>query len=645
MTAAAVAVRRIFAGVTSTNLQARYRRAVSRQYLRLPLSWHHRHPAGQLLSNANSDIEASFMVFNPLPFSLGVLVMLVIAGVAMVAADPVLAAVGLTVLPAVAAANILYQRVMSPKVVRSQQLRATVAAIAHESFDGALVVKALGREGEETARFAAATDELRAANVEVGRTRGVFDPLVELLPTMGTLVVLGLGTWRVDTGAAQAGDVVQVAYLLTLLAFPVRALGWVLGELPRAAVGWGRVESVLRATGEMRHGADALGGSRPLSLHLDDVSYAFETGADEDLSDVPVARDGATTTTAATERVEVLHDMTLTVAAGSTVAVVGPTGSGKSTLASLLVRLVDPHTGEVLLDGVDARHVAAGGIAAAAALVPQSTFVFDDTVRGNITLGATGPDGTELDDESVWSALELAQGDRFVASLPSGLDTRVGERGASLSGGQRQRVALARAVVRGPRLLVLDDATSAVDPRVEQAILTGLRERRAGLTVVVVAYRKATISLADEVVFVERGRVVDRGTHTDLLAAATEVPPPRQRLRGRGQRTMSTSRVEPVDPDRPCRVRDRGLRADHGLEDAAPRSGALPADPQGSRGHPVARHRRHAGTSRGADHGAAHHRRRHQRRRGTEPARRDAARGGGGSGGAAHGPRRRTWST
>jgi len=513
MTAVAVAVRRIFAGLTSVNLQAHYRRAVSAQYLRLPLSWHHRHPTGQLLSNASSDIEASFMVFNPLPFSIGVIFMLVVAGVAMVLADPVLAAVGLTVLPAVAISNIVYQRVISPKVVRSQQLRAAVAAIAHESFDGALVVKALGREADETARFAEAAGTLRAANVEVGRTRGVFDPLIELLPTLGTLAVLGLGTWRVSTGAAQAGDVVQVAYLLTLLAFPVRAIGWVLGDLPRAAVGWGRVESVLTATGEMHHGDADLPARGPAGLTMRDVRYAYQGAADGDLSDNDLVREEVVED----EPVEVLHGVDLEVRAGSTVAVVGPTGSGKSTVAGLLVRLVDPASGEVVLDGVDARQVRRGGIARTAALVPQSTFVFDDTVRGNITLGATDEHGRELDDDAVWEALRLAQGDRFVAALPSGLDTRVGERGTSLSGGQRQRIALARAVVRSPRLLVLDDATSAVDPRVEQAILAGLRESTAGLTVVVIAYRKATIAVADEVVFVERGRVVDRGGHAELL--------------------------------------------------------------------------------------------------------------------------------
>lgn len=511
VTAIAVAARRIFAGLTSINLMAHYRRQVSSQYLRLPLAWHHRHPTGQLLSNASSDIEASFQVFNPLPFSIGVLFMLAVAGVAMVLADPVLAAVGLTVLPAVAIANVVYQRVISPKVVRSQQLRAEVAAIAHESFDGALVVKALGREADETARFAASADTLREANVAVGRLRGVFDPLVELLPTLGTLAVLGLGTWRVSTGEAAAGDVVQVAYLLTILAFPVRAIGWVLGDLPRAAVGFGRVESVLNATGEMTYGSADLGREGAASLTVADVRYAYHGAGDSDLSDDPDAP------VEADEPVEVLHGVDLDVAAGRTVAVVGPTGSGKSTLAGLLVRLVDPASGRLLLDGVDAREVRQGGVAAAAALVPQSTFVFDDTVRGNITLGATDGSGVELDDDAVWEALRLAQGDRFVAALPSGLDTRVGERGASLSGGQRQRIALARAVVRSPRLVVLDDATSAVDPRVEQAILAGLRESTSGLTVVVVAYRKATISVADEVVFVERGRVVDRGAHADLL--------------------------------------------------------------------------------------------------------------------------------
>ncbi|HZI96700.1 MAG TPA: ABC transporter ATP-binding protein [Actinomycetales bacterium] len=511
LTAIGVAARRIFAGVTTANLMARYRRAVTRQYLRLPLAWHHRHPAGQLLSNANADVEATFMVFQPLPFAIGVVVMLAVASVAMLAADPVLAAVGLTVLPAVAAANVVYQRAMAPLVVRAQQLRGEVSAVAHESFDGALVVKALGREADETERFATSAHRLREANVAVGRIRGIFDPLIESLPTLGTLAVLGVGTWRVGSGAAQAGDVVQVAYLLTLLAFPVRAIGWVLGELPRSAVGWRRVASVLDATGEMTYGTTPVPSGGPVTLGLRAVTYAFAGTAG-------APQDGATDAfrrvdrdEVETEAVTVLHDVDLQVRAGTTVAVVGPTGSGKSTLATLVVRLVDPAAGQVSVDGVDARQVPAGGVAEVAALVPQSTFVFDDTVRGNITLGA------QVADDDVWRALRTAQADGFVGGLPDGLDTRVGERGASLSGGQRQRLAIARAVVRRPRLLVMDDATSAIDPTVEAAILAGLRSAGEGTTVVLVAYRKATIALADEVVFVERGRVVDRGPHLDLV--------------------------------------------------------------------------------------------------------------------------------
>ena len=495
LTAIGVVTRRAAAGITQFRLQARYRRAVTRQYLRLPLAWHHRHPAGQLLSNANADVEATWQVFAPLPMSLGVAVMLVVAAVAMVAADPVLAAVGLLVIPALMAANVFYQRRMSPLVMQAQSLRADVSAVAHESFEGALVVKTLGREDAETERFAATATALRDANVAVGRTRGTFDPIIEGLPTLGTLAVLAVGAWRVRSGAIATGDVVQVAYLLTLVSFPVRSLGWVLGELPRCVVGWERVNAVLSAGDGMAFGdADPRpGDAGPAALAVEGVGYAH------------VDPDG--------EPVPVLFDVTLDVAAGRTVAVVGPTGSGKSTLAGLLVRLVDPSDGRVLLDGVDVRTLRRGGVAQAAALVPQGTFVFDDTVRGNVDL--TG----ELGDDEVWAALRLARADGFVAALPHGLDTRVGERGTTLSGGQRQRLALARALVRRPRLLLLDDATSAVDPRVEAQILEGLRGAGESATVVVVAYRMATIALADEVVFLEHGRLVARGSHRELLAS------------------------------------------------------------------------------------------------------------------------------
>ena len=513
VTAVAVALRRMIAGRVFANLQARYRRRLAHQYLQLPIAWHHRHPSGQLLSNASSDVEASFQIFQPLPMALGVLVMALVASIAMVAADPVLAAVGLLTIPAMAAANIAYQKAMSPRVVRAQALRGEVAAMAHESFDGAVVVKTLGREGLETERFGGAAQRLRGANVDVGRTRGAFDPVVEALPSLASLAVLAVGTARAATGEVQVGDIVQVVYLLTILAAPVRAFGWVLAELPRSAVGFGRVRSVLEASGRTRWGQRQLpdGG---LSLSMRGVALAHVRSVDEDL-DAGTGSEDAGTEPVAEVGVPALAGVDLDVPAGSTTALVGPTGSGKSTLASLAVRLVDPDAGVVRLGGVDVRDLAEGTLPAEVALVPQGTFIFDDTVRGNITLGA------DVDEERLRAALETSQAAEFVDALPDGLATRVGERGTTLSGGQRQRLALARALVRTPRLLVLDDATSAVDPAVEAQILSALRRPPAPgapqPTVLLVAYRRATIALADRVAWMDDGRVVDEGTHAELL--------------------------------------------------------------------------------------------------------------------------------
>jgi ATP-binding cassette subfamily B protein len=482
--------RRLFAGIMSYRLMADYRRRVTGQYLRLPLSWHQRHPTGQLLSNANSDVESSWFFVSPLPFACGALVMVAVTVVALVLTDPLLAVVGLVVFPMVFVLNAVYSQVMSPRMAHAQQLRAEVSEIAHESFDAALVVKTLGREAEETRRFAIKADELRDGLVAVGRVRGLFDPMMEALPNLGTLAVLLVGAERVASGATNAGDLVSIAYLFTLLALPIRAIGWVLADLPRALAGFDRVTPVLAATGETPHGPDtAPAGTAGADLEVRAVDFRYDAGTRPTLSGV-----------------------TFEVTAGRTIAVVGPTGSGKSTLAGLLVRLVDPHSGEVLLDGIDLRRLREGEVSSQVAFVPQSTFLFDDTVRDNVTLGA------DVDDDAVWEALRVAAADEFVARLPAGLDTRVGERGASLSGGQRQRLALARAVVRHPRLLVLDDATSAVDPSVEARILDALRAGDRPATVVVVAYRQATIALADEVIWLERGRLVARGSHTKLLA-------------------------------------------------------------------------------------------------------------------------------
>ena len=487
--AVGIVARRLGAGVMQYRMQAHTRRAVTRKYLELPMEWHQRHPTGQLLSNASSDVEAAWGPIAPFPMALGTVVMMVIAVIQMFAADVVLAIVGLLVFPAVVAANLTYQRIASPLMTQAQRLRGEVAEVAHESFDGAMVVKTLGREREETQRFTAKVHQLRDVNVRAGRIRAVFDPVLAVLPSIGVLVVLAVGVARVTSGQTGPADVVTIAYLLTIVSFPIRAIGWLLGEFPRSVVGFRRTSAVLEATGSMEYGT----GGAPLGdegarLEVDHLEYSYDHST------------------------PLLRDVNFTVEPGQTLAIVGATASGKSTLTHLLTRLLDPVSGAIRIDGVDLRELRLGALAQVAAVVPQTAFLFDDTVRGNVALGA------DISDADVWAALRTAQADGFVAALPNGLDSELGERGTSLSGGQRQRLSLARALVRHPRLLVLDDATSAVDPEVEARILASLREGAADTTLVVVAYRKATIALADEVVHLEDGRIVDRGTHAELLA-------------------------------------------------------------------------------------------------------------------------------
>lgn len=485
--AVGIVARRLGAGVMQYRMQAHSRRAVTRQYLRLPMEWHQRHPTGELLSNANSDVEAAWGPIAPLPMAVGTVAMMVIAVVQMLLTDLALATVGLLVFPVVIGTNVVYQRLAQGWATRAQQLRAELSEIAHESFDGALVVKTLGREPEETARFRAKAAELREANIKVGRIRAAFDPTLAALPNLAVLVVLVLGVHRVTSGATVAGDVVTVTYLLTVVAFPIRSIGWLLGDFPRSVVGYRRVASVLRATGAMEYGDRRLpaheGGAR---LEVDRAAFGY------------------------TPERPLLHELSFDVEPGRTVALVGATASGKSTLTTLLARLVDVDEGAIRVDGTDLRDLDRGALAESLAVVPQTAFLFDDTVRGNVTLGLDVPD------EAVWAALRTAQADGFVAALPQGLDSRLGERGTTLSGGQRQRLALARALVRRPRLLVLDDATSAVDPEVEARILGALGEEDT--TLVVVAYRKATIGLADEVLFLVDGAIADRGPHAELVA-------------------------------------------------------------------------------------------------------------------------------
>jgi len=500
-----ITMRRMGAYYAQHRLQYRDRIEVTDRYLDLPVEWHRRHPTGQLLANANEDVEAASFIAAPLPMAFGVILMLIGTAVILVITDPFLALIGFLVGPALFAVNVVFQRRMRAVAAQAQTLRAEVADIAHESFDAALVVKTLGRENDEVGRFGERSDELRDRMVEVGKLRAGFDPIIEALPSIGILGVLLVGAWRVDQGLLTPGDLVMFAYLFRLVALPMRVFGWLLGELPRSVVGLYRVEAVLSEDERVLYGSANPGVDGGAGATVDSIAYQYPESEYQDL--------GATTTRAIGEAGDTrgIESVTLDVSPGKTVALVGPTGSGKSTVAHLLVRLFDPDTGRISLDGHTLVDLERESLAQSVAIVFQETFLFNDTIYNNITLDET------FDDDRVVEAAKLARAHDFITKLEKGYATVVGERGAALSGGQRQRVAIARALVREPRLLVLDDATSAVDPAVESAILDGLRQ--LDTTVVIVAYRRSSIVLADEVIYVEDGRVIDRGTHQKLYVS------------------------------------------------------------------------------------------------------------------------------
>lgn len=495
VTTISIAVRRIVSGATNFHVQADHRREVTSQYTRLTLGWHRKHPTGQLLSNASSDAEAAASVFNPLPFAIGVISMLLIASGAMINADPVLGLIAAIILPLVMVANAVFRRYMSPAVTQVQIERAKVSTVAHESFHAATIVKSMGTVDRETTRFAKATEVMKDANIRAGRIRAIFDPVIDFLPTLTTLMVLAVGAHRVNVGLTAPGDLIQIAYLLSVMTFPIRAIGFVLGELPRSLAGHDRIGRVVDSREYLSWG----------DLDSSHLTTREQHGIEVELDDVAV------TLGEGEFKATIVQEISHRIPAGSTLAIVGATGSGKSTLTDALVRLIDTSQGVIRYSGIPVNDLSQSARSELVAYVPQQVFIFEDTVRANVALSSEGTP----DDAEIWRALKLAHAHDFVADLPDGLDTILGESGANLSGGQRQRIAIARALYQRPSLLVLDDATSAVDALIEREILLGLREQQA--TVVVVAYRPASIALADEVVHLSQGTIVSKGTHSQLL--------------------------------------------------------------------------------------------------------------------------------
>lgn len=488
--------RRFFGMLAGEQVQRTYRHRLGEKYLRLPLSWHQERPTGELLAHVDNDAEMATQVLMPLPFTIGVFFLTIFSAISLLLVDPLLAAVGFALFPVLAMLNQAYSRRIEAPAARVQADVGAVSSVAHESFDGALVVKTLGRAEAEGERFGERVEQLRKDRVDVGFLTAAFDTVIDVLPNLGIIAVILLGTYRIEAGAMTPGELVQVASLFSVLSFPMRVFGFFLTSLPPSVVAHERLADVFGS--EIPDGPTT---TRPLAsgaLGVDATGLVFSF-------------EGQPGPDGLNERTRVLSGVDIQIHPGETVAIVGSTGAGKSTLCSVLCGLLPPEEGEVVIGGVVVDELDAGERTDAVALVFQESFLFADSVRANIDLT-----GTESD-EAVLEAASIARADSFLSELPEGYETVVGERGVTLSGGQRQRVALARALIRRPRLLVLDDATSAVDAEVEQQILANLRAS-VDATVVVVAQRVSTIELADRVLYFQGGRIAAAGTHTELLA-------------------------------------------------------------------------------------------------------------------------------
>jgi ATP-binding cassette subfamily B protein len=462
---------------------------------RLHFAYHDGQQTGQLMSRANNDLQQIQNAVVLVPLTIANLTTVAAVLVILVLKDPMLTLLALGSLPAV---NVLAKRFstrLHPTMVGVQQESAELSAVVEETVAGIRVVKGFAAEDTQRRRLRAEADDLYDVSMEAAKIRSTYWPALELLPNVGLIMVLGYGGHQVIQGDLSLGALVSFNAYVVLLVWPLRMLGWIVAMSQRAAASAQRVHEVLVTEPEVVDPPDPVplpptGGE----VRFEAVRFAYSPG-------------GA----------PVLEGFDLHVPAGQTIALVGATAAGKSTVAKLLPRFYDPQAGVVSLDGIDVRDLALGDLRREVGLVFEETFLFSDTIAANIAFA--DPDAPL---HAVERAARLAGAHEFIGELPQGYDTEIGERGFSLSGGQRQRIAIARAILADPRVLILDDATSAVDPTKEHEIRDALTEVMRGRTTVVIAHRPATIALAQRVVLLGDGRVVADGTHAGLLESSPE---------------------------------------------------------------------------------------------------------------------------
>jgi ABC-type multidrug transport system fused ATPase/permease subunit len=483
-------VRRVVAGKVSLAVEFDLRQLFYAHLQRLELGFFDSQQTGQLMSRATVDLQAiRFFLGYGLIFITQNLLTITLASAVMIAINPVLALIALIPAPIIVFVASRYNRISRPALQEVQQRLAELTAEAEENVSGIRIVKAFAREEHQLHRFRRAVTRVFDQSIYSTRLQAFFSPLIGLLPQIGIALVLVIGGREVIADSLSLGDFTAFYTYLVMLAGPMRMLGVTMGMAQRAVASGNRLFEILDREPQIQ--------SPPEAPALP------EGGGRVQMRGVSLRYDGS---------VPALTDIDLEVEAGRTVALVGPSGAGKTSLVALIARLYDPSEGEVLVDGADVRSVEVASLRSEIAFVADDSFLFTASVAENIAYARPSASREEIE-----AAARRAQADDFIRDLPGGYETRVGERGLTLSGGQRQRVAIARALLADPRILILDDATSSVDATTEAEIKSGLREAMAGRTTFIIAHRLSTVSLADEVVVMDGGRIVDRGTHAELL--------------------------------------------------------------------------------------------------------------------------------